>query len=141
MSRIVQLTLTMPPDGEIVAEIPFKGARRQHPIASFDTIRRILAAQLHRSEHTIGTDGAPTSAQVYHWEHHLERINPRTGELINIDKLSPDTCLWCFAHTMGLATDERAHKRARAILREQRRIQSRPFSMGDGRVTVRPLPS
>jgi hypothetical protein len=41
---------------------------------------------------------------------------------------------------MGLSTDERAHKRARAILREQRKIATRPFTMGDGSVTVRKVP-
>jgi len=141
VSRVVQLTLTMSPTGDIVAEIPFNGGRRHLPVSDFESIRRILAAQLHRSESTIGTDGAPTSSQVRHWEQHLERSDPKTGHILSVSKLQPDTCIWCLAHTMGLATDERAHKRARAILKEQRRMQTRPFTMGDGSVTVRRIPA
>src|SRR5215467_7037917 len=156
MSRVVQLTLTMNPEGQIVAEIPFNGGRRHILIDSFESIRRILAAQLHRSQSTIGTDGAPTQSQVIHWERHLEGADysdnasvkdskrermDTSGAVIRVNNLDPDNCIWCLAHTMGLATDRRAHNRARAILREQRKAASRPFSMGDGSVKVRHIPA
>src|SRR5215472_3211214 len=141
MSRVVQLTLTMNPEGSIVAEIPFNGGRRHILIDSFESIRRILAAQLHRSQSTIGTDGAPTQSQVTHWEKHLEQADPVNGIILSVQNLQPDTCIWCLAHTMGLATDRRAHNRARAILREQRRAATHPFTMGDGSVKVRIIPS
>jgi hypothetical protein len=136
--RVVQVTITMLPDGSLCMERPYQGGRIQTPVSDFETVRRALAAQLHNRADTIGTDGKPTNAQVQHWEQHLERISS-TGE-ISIGKLTPDTCVWCLAHTMGLSTDERAHKRARAILREQRKAASRPFTMGDGSVTVRKIP-
>src|SRR5262249_47339262 len=141
MSRAVQITLTMSPEGDIVAEIPWNGGRRHVAIDSFETIRRMLAAQLHRSENTIGTDGAPTQSQITHWEKHLECTDPISGEVLAVSILQPDTCIWCLAHTMGLATDRRAHNRARAILCEQRKAASRPFSMGDGSVKVRIIPA
>ena len=139
--RTVQVTITMLPDGSLCIERPYQGGRIQTPVSDFETIRRALAAQLHNRADTIGTDGKPTQSQVLHWENHLERVDHRTGRVLSIGKLSPDTCVWCLAHTMGLSTDERAHRRARAILREQRRITTRPFKMGDGSVTVRKLPT
>ena len=139
MSRIPQLILTLAPDGQVVAEIPFNGGRRHMPISDFTTIRRILAAQLHRNEHTIGTDGAPTVSQIEHWEKHLEFVID--GIVQRPTNIQPDTCIWCLAHEMGLSTDERAHRRARAILREQRRAATQPFKMGNGSVTVRKIPA
>jgi hypothetical protein len=136
--RVVQVTITMLPDGSLCMERPYQGGRIQTPVSDFETIRRALAAQLHNRADTIGTDGKPTTAQVRHWEDHLERVMP--DGTLSIGKLNPDTCVWCLAHTMGLSTDERAHKRARAILKEQRRISSHPFTMGDGSVTVRRVP-
>jgi|SRR5215472_10073512 len=145
MSRIPQLILTLAPDGQVVAEIPFNGGRRHLPLspgeAGFETIRRILAAQLHRSEYTIGTDGAPTVSQIQHWQNHLEYVDLDTGVVKRPANIQPDTCIWCLAHEMGLSTDERAHRRARAILREQRRAATKPFKMGDGSVTVRHIPA
>jgi len=145
MSRIPQLILTLAPDGQVVAEIPFNGGRRHLPLspgeAGFETIRRILAAQLHRSEYTIGTDGAPTVSQIQHWQNHLEYVDLDTGVVKRPANIQPDTCIWCLAHEMGLSTDERAHRRARAILREQRRAATKPFKMGDGSVTVRHIPT
>jgi hypothetical protein len=130
----------MLPDGSLAAELPsLNGARRQVPVESLETIRRILAAQLSNRASTIGTDGKPTQSQVIHWERHLETFNSR-GETTGIKKLDPDNCIWCLAHSLGIDTSERAQKRARAILREQRRAASHPFSMGDGSVTVRRIP-
>lgn len=136
--RVVQVTITMLPDGTLCMERPYQGGRIQTPVSDFETVRRALAAQLHNRADTIGTDGQPTIAQVRHWEQHLERVGSN-GE-ISIGKLTPDTCVWCLAHTMGLSTDERAHKRARAILAAQRKAAARPFTMGDGSVTVRRIP-
>jgi hypothetical protein len=140
--RVVQCIITLLPDGSLAAELPsLNGARRQVPVDSLETVRRILAAQLHNRADTIGTDGKPTIAQVKHWEEHLERIVDDATGTYKISKLQPDTCVWCLAHTMGLSTDERAHRRARAILREQRRIQAAPYKMGDGSVTVKRIPA
>src|SRR5215471_20228920 len=134
--RTVQVTITMLPDGSLCIERPYQGGLIQTPDSVFETIRRALAAQLHKRADTIGTDGKPTQSQVFHWENHLERVDHRTGKVLSIGKLSPDTCVWCLAHTIGLSTDERAHKKARAILREQRRISSGAFKIGDGSVIV-----
>jgi hypothetical protein len=138
--RVVQVTITMLPDGTLALERMHNGARIQTPVFDFETIRRALAAQLHNRADTIGTDGKPTVSQVTHWEQHLERVDHRTGAVLSIGKLSPDTCVWCLAHTMGLSTDQKAHNRARAMLKEQRRIASSPFKMGNGSVTVRRVP-
>ena len=139
--RTVQVTLTLLPDGSICIERPFQGGRIQTPVTDFESIRRVLAAQLHNRADTIGTDGKPTVAQVHHWEHHLESADPKTGRVLQIQKLQPDTCVWCLAHTMGLSTDERAHRRARAILKAQRLAATSPHKLGDGSVTVRRIPA
>lgn len=139
--RVPQVIITLAPDGTLLMERGgLNGARSQTPITSLETIRRALASQLRNRESTIGTDGSPTISQVRHWERHLERVDHRTGTILQIYKPDPD-CIWCIAHDLGIDTSERAHRRARAILREQRRISSRPFTMGDGSVTVRKVPA
>ena len=68
-----QVILTISPTGELQLELPgANGARRrigvnEHSLAPI--ARRILEAQALRAI-AIGEDGAPTQAQVRHWESH-----------------------------------------------------------------------
>lgn len=68
-----QLILTLSPDGGLVAELPGPFATRRRvelrDASALDTCKRILHAQL-GGQTEIGLDGAPTSAQVKHWERH-----------------------------------------------------------------------
>lgn len=72
MNRTPQLIITLAPDGGLVIELPGSGKRRQVRSRDSDfatSCRRMLEAQaLDRTE--IGLDGAPTQAQVRHWERH-----------------------------------------------------------------------
>lgn len=69
-----QLILTLDPEtGALCAELPGQQATRRKVMLrtseAGETLLRILNAQLQdRSE--IGLDGAPTQAQVLHWERH-----------------------------------------------------------------------
>lgn len=72
-SRVPQLILTLTPQGTLAAELPgFQGTRRRidiHLAEAGQTLLRILKAQVRESTE-IGLDGAPTQAQVRHWERH-----------------------------------------------------------------------
>jgi hypothetical protein len=77
-SRVVQtpqVIVTMNANGGLNIELPSgPGARRKVELrAGFEgeTLRRVLQEQL-EGNISIGQDGAPTKAQVYHWEHHLD---------------------------------------------------------------------
>jgi hypothetical protein len=109
-----QLIITLAPDGSLIAELPgANGGRRQVPITSLSTIRTILASQLSQSQsHTIGTNAAPTSGQVTHWEKH---------------SIPDEHCPWCIADSLGIDTSRRAYKLAHRV--------------GDGSVKVRYLPT
>lgn len=77
---IPQVIVTLSPDGAIQVELPAAGATRRvillRPGEEGATLRRILEEQ--RSGNiAIGQDGAPTSSQVSHWEHHQDFPNPR----------------------------------------------------------------
>jgi hypothetical protein len=73
MSRAPQVLVTITPEGGLAIELPGQQAtRRQVLLREGDagvTLLRILKAQQdHRVE--LGLDGAPTGAQVNHWERH-----------------------------------------------------------------------
>jgi hypothetical protein len=72
MANLPQVIVTLAPNGTLIAELPGpNGARRQVPLGPKpgETLTRILQNQLsNRTE--IGLDGAPTQAQVRHWERH-----------------------------------------------------------------------
>lgn len=72
-SRTPQLILTLTPQGTLAVELPgFQGTRRRidiHLAEAGPTLLRILEAQV-REATEIGADGAPTQAQVKHWEKH-----------------------------------------------------------------------
>lgn len=132
MARIPQVMLTLAPDGSIVAEFPTPNGLRRHvpipsePALALETIRRILSAQLGNRPQTIGTDAKPTSAQVRHWQEHLDQ-----------GKTDP-MCPWCIAAELGIDTSQSAYKRAQAYLRAQRRETTRRnfHYAGDGTVKV-----
>lgn len=73
MNKTPQLLVTLNPQGELCIELPGEQATRRQVICRDSeiaaTLHRILLAQaLDRTE--IGLDGAPTQAQVRHWERH-----------------------------------------------------------------------
>lgn len=77
-SRVVQVPqviVTLNPQGGLSIELPAgPGARRKIELREGeegDTLRRVLQEQMNGNI-SIGQDGAPTRAQVYHWEHHLD---------------------------------------------------------------------
>ena len=71
--RHPQLLITLSLQGGLVLELPGSmGTRRQVQVRDGElasTCHRILAAQL-LEQTEIGLDGAPTQAQVKHWERH-----------------------------------------------------------------------
>ncbi len=72
MTRVPQVIVTLSPQGKLQIELPGVGTRRIVPVASGkveDTLMRVLKAQL-SDQIDIGEDGAPTQAQVRHWERH-----------------------------------------------------------------------
>lgn len=74
MANVPQVIVTLDPEtGGLVAELPgFMATRRKVELrgdAIGATLRRILEAQL-ENKSEIGQDGAPTQAQVRHWEQH-----------------------------------------------------------------------
>jgi hypothetical protein len=85
MANLPQVIVTLAPNGTLIAELPGpNGARRQVPLGPQPgpTLLRILQNQLsNRTE--IGLDGAPTQAQVKHWERHEIWADP--------------TCRFCIA--------------------------------------------
>lgn len=75
MPRTPQLLLSLSPEGALQTELPGAfGTRRKlvlqgTPETQLSTIRRVLEA-LAQDKTEIGLDGAPTEAQVRHWERH-----------------------------------------------------------------------
>jgi hypothetical protein len=85
MANLPQVIVTLAPNGTLIAELPGpNGARRQVPLGKNpgETLVRILQGQLN-SRVEIGLDGAPTQAQVKHWERHEIWADP--------------TCRFCIA--------------------------------------------
>lgn len=72
-ARTPQLLITLTPEGVLAVELPgFQATRRQIILRSAEageTLLRMLEAQA-RDQAEIGQDGAPTAAQVKHWERH-----------------------------------------------------------------------
>lgn len=71
MSHVPQIIITLDPEtNAIVAELPgFMATRRKVEVMDLGTLRRMLDAQ-RENKAEIGQDGAPTQAQVRHWEDH-----------------------------------------------------------------------
>jgi hypothetical protein len=97
MANLPQVIVTLAPNGTLIAELPGpNGARRQVALGSGfrkdmgrdpvplveESLTRILQGQL-ASRVEIGLDGAPTQAQVKHWERHEIWADP--------------TCRFCIA--------------------------------------------
>jgi hypothetical protein len=79
MANIPQVIITLSPQGSLIIELPAaNGARRQIDLSGDceATLKRILQAQL-RERVEIGLDGAPTAAQVRHWERHGKWKDPQ----------------------------------------------------------------
>lgn len=74
-SRTPQLIVTLTPQGALAVELPgHMATRRQVLLAQGEagpTLLRMLEAQA-RDGMEIGLDGAPTQAQVRHWERHSQ---------------------------------------------------------------------
>lgn len=72
-SRVPQLIITLTPAGHLAVELPGAFAtRRQVTLNTAEagqSLLRMLEAQA-RDQAEIGLDGAPTAAQVKHWERH-----------------------------------------------------------------------
>ena len=72
-SRIPQLIITITPAGHLAVELPGHQATRRQVVLNTKeagaSLLRMLEAQS-RDQAEIGLDGAPTSAQVKHWERH-----------------------------------------------------------------------
>lgn len=71
--HVPQVIVTLTPDGLLAVELPSRGPTR-HKVElrtgnAEAALRVILEAQA-RGEYEIGQDGAPTQAQVKHWERH-----------------------------------------------------------------------
>lgn len=71
--RVPQLIVTLTPQGELAVELPgFMATRRKVLLRAKDageTLLAMLNGQL-KDQVEIGLDGAPTQAQVKHWERH-----------------------------------------------------------------------
>ena len=68
------LIVSLGPDGELQIELPWSLSKEWRTIpltatGAYSTIYNILQARA-RSETALGSDGAPTLAQVEHWEKH-----------------------------------------------------------------------
>lgn len=72
-SRIPQLIVTITPQGHLAVELPGHQATRRQVVLNEReagaSLLRMLEGQA-RDAAEIGLDGAPTSAQVKHWERH-----------------------------------------------------------------------
>ena len=75
MNAQPQIIITLDSDGRLIANLPSHSATlRKVPLregAEGPSLRRMFEAQA-RGELQIGEDGAPTQAQVRHWEEHKE---------------------------------------------------------------------
>lgn len=107
-SRAPQLLITLSPQGKLVCELPGQQAtRRQIELRTSDageTLLRILEGQA-REGIEIGLDGAPTAAQVRHWERHATWPS--------------SACRFCIAE--GRAQPDHASHRKQRFLRVERR--------------------
>lgn len=92
-SRTPQLLVTLTPEGRLAIELPgHQATRRQvllHPSEAGETLLRILGAQA-RQGAEIGRDGAPTQAQVLHWERHATWPSPACRFCLAEGRAKPD---------------------------------------------------
>jgi hypothetical protein len=129
--RSPSLIISLAPDGTPHIELPWSLNREfrviplDKPSTTHSTILSILAAR-QRAEIGIGSDGAPTQAQVRHWELHRTIVEPR--------------CAFCraAAKANGLRlVDPAALAKVRQVKTGLRREESR----GNGKVKVRTIPA
>jgi hypothetical protein len=91
MANLPQVIVTLAPNGRLIAELPGpNGARRKVDLTGDceATLQRILQGQL-RNRVEIGLDGAPTAAQVKHWERHAIWADPTCPFCISERGLKP----------------------------------------------------
>lgn len=85
-TRVPQVLVTLSPDGQLIAELPgANGSRRRVELrrgCEAESLTRMLQAQL-ASQVAIGEDGAPTQAQVRHWERHSVFADPRCPHCVH----------------------------------------------------------
>lgn len=78
-SHIPQLLITLGPNDELIVELPGTSTRHKVELRSGEaeaSLRRMLQAQ--RSDRCeLGLDGAPSQAQVLHWERHQQWADER----------------------------------------------------------------
>lgn len=100
MAKTPQVLITLSPLGNLQVELPGISPTRRTVILTdreaVATIKRILYGQL-ADKAEIGEDGAPTIAQVRHWEKH--------------EVFSDSSCRFCIAEgrTFGPGRPKRAH--------------------------------
>lgn len=131
MNKTPQIIVTLSPLGQLVIELPGVGTRRQ--ITSRDgefheTCRRILEAQaMDRTE--IGLDGAPTQAQVKHWERH---------------QVWPDShCRFCLAEGRVKVDHGQLRQKRKVLVSECRGVEVRIIkagTQGQGQQRAKKLP-
>lgn len=92
-SRTPQLLVTLTPSGHLAVELPgTMGTRRKielRPKDAGESLLRILEAQ-RRDQAEIGLDGAPTTAQIKHWERHSTWPDSRCRFCIAEGRAKPD---------------------------------------------------
>lgn len=119
MNRAPQLLVTLSPQGELVLELPGQQATRRQVICRDGefaaTCHRILEAQqADRTE--IGHDGAPTQAQVRHWERH---------------GTWPDShCRFCLAEGSATPDYSRVSTRRKVLVSECNGVEVRVIKSG-----------
>lgn len=103
---IPQIIITLNPEtGSIVAELPgFMATRRKVEVRDLETLRRMLETQ-RENKAAIGDDGAPTQAQVKHWEDHGTWPSERCRFCISEGRAKPSTERVRAAHTVVKSPD------------------------------------
>lgn len=90
---IPQLIVTLTPEGKLAVELPgFQATRRQivlrTPEAGENLIKMLQAQAMDKTE--IGLDGAPTEAQVRHWERHATWPDSHCRFCLSEGRAKPD---------------------------------------------------
>lgn len=117
-----QALVYLAPDGSIKTELRGpNGSRRSVVIEDLDSLRRILSEQIYRYDPLIGEDGAPTQAQIVHWEEHSKR---------SIKTMLYSTCPFCRDYARAAQYDESLVHR---VAKKSRKIrESLPTTIPDG---------
>lgn len=113
MTKTPQIIVSLSPLGQLQVELPGAFSTRRTIVLTdaeaVATLKRILHGQL-ASRSEIGEDGAPTRAQVKHWERH--------------EVMSDSSCRFCISEGRVFGT---GHRRSTTIRKdgevEIRRIQ------------------